>query len=66
MASLVQTDKFGAINVLDTTTMGYYAIKYSLFVFIIQEDMTTDVQVSKEGDLAARYGYLSIMKAKTN
>ena len=28
MAALVQTDKYGAINTADTTTMGYYVIKF--------------------------------------
>ena len=27
MAVLVQTGKYGAINITDTTTMGYYVIK---------------------------------------
>ena len=64
MASLVQLGKYGAINILDTTTMGYYAIKYLSEIYTLQEDQTTYGQVSKAVDILVKTEYLSIMKAK--
>ena len=52
MASLVQTGKYGAINAIDPTTLRYYVVKYVSYAFIIQEDITTDGQDSKAGELS--------------
>ena len=48
MAYLVQLGRYGAINAADTTTMGDYVIKYLFESYTLQEDQTTDRQVSKE------------------
>ena len=37
MFALLQTDKYGAINKIDTTTTGYYVIKVVSESYIIQE-----------------------------
>ena len=40
ISSLVQLGKYGATNAADTTTMGYYVIKYLHGTYKIQEDQT--------------------------
>ena len=40
MDYLVQLGKYGATNAADTTTMGYYVIKYLHGTYKIQEDQT--------------------------
>ena len=62
MASLVQLGKYGVINAVDPTTMGYYVIKYLSEPFTLQEDQTTYGQVSKVGELVVKYEYLSLIK----
>ena len=37
MASLLQLDKYGAINTADPTTIGYFLIKYVSEPYILQE-----------------------------
>ena len=36
MAVLLQTGKYGAINTIDTTTMGYYAIEFMPEAYTLQ------------------------------
>ena len=45
--SLVQSRKYGATNEMDTTTMGYYVIKYLSEPYTLQEVKTKYGQVSK-------------------
>ena len=63
MASFGQTRKYGAINAADTTTMGYFIVKYVYDASTIHEDMTTKWQVSKAGELKIISEYLITMKA---
>ena len=46
IASLLQLRKYGATNAENTTTMGYYAIKYLSEPCTLQEDQATDGIVS--------------------
>ena len=64
MASLVQLVKRGAINSSETTTMGYYGIKYLSETYTLQEDQTTDGQVNNAGKILVKTEYLSIMKSR--
>ena len=64
MASLVHTGIYGSINASDPTTMRYYTVRYIYGNFILQEDTTIGVYVSKEGGLLFRAEYLSSMKSK--
>ena len=66
MTSLTNTGKYGAINKAYPTTMIYYVVKYMDEYFTLQEDITTDRQISKIGELALIYYYLRIMNYKTN
>ena len=54
MASLVQPGKYGTMNMTDTTTMGYYVIKFVFIVHTIQEDTICDVKISADGELVVK------------
>ena len=64
MSSLVHVGKYGAINASDTTTMGYYVIKYLYETYTLQKFQTTDGQVSKSVEILVKAEYLSFMKSK--
>ena len=64
MASLVQTGKYSAINALDTTTLGYYGIKYVSDTFKLQEYIKMNGQVSKAVKLLVRSELISMTKGK--
>ena len=49
MASLVQYDKYGAMNTIDTPTMVYYLIMFLSEAYTLQEDTTCDGQISSAG-----------------
>ena len=66
MESLVKTGKYCDINAEDPTTLEYYVSNYIYVPFTIQYEITTNLQVSKAGELVVKSEYLSIMKAKTN
>ena len=66
MASLVQYGKYGAINTAGLTTLGYCVVKYVSDTFTLQEEITTNGQLSKAGELSVREEYLSCMTEKTN
>ena len=46
MASLLQLGKYGAINAMYLTTMGYSVIKCLSETYTLQEDQTTDGKLS--------------------
>ena len=48
--SIVQLGKYGAINASDTTTMGYYGIKYLYEPYTLQWYQTIYGKVIKEGE----------------
>ena len=64
MESLAETGKCGAINAADPTTMGYQVVKYVSDDFTFQKKITTDRQVSKEGELLVRSEHPIITKEK--
>ena len=51
MASIAQLGRYSAINVSDTTTMGYYVIKQLSEPYTLKEYQTTDGKGSKSGKL---------------
>ena len=65
MYSLVQTDKYGAINTTDTSTIGYYVIKFMPEPYTLQEETMCDGQISTGGELVFKVQYLNCMKYKT-
>ena len=49
MASLFQSGKYGVINTTDTSTMGYYVIKFFSETCTLQEDTTFNGQIISAG-----------------
>ena len=45
MDSLVQPDKYGAINTTEKSTMGYYVIKFVSEAYSLQKVTTCDGQI---------------------
>ena len=45
MASLVQSGNYGTINISDTTTNGYYVIKFISEAYMLQNNTTIDGQI---------------------
>ena len=64
MAYLLQLGKYGAINAEYPITMRYYVIRYLYKPYTLQEDKTTDGQVSKAGEILFKTEYRSLMKAE--
>ena len=51
MASLVQSDKFGAINTDETTKNLYYVIKFISEAHTLQNNTTIDEQIISSSEL---------------
>ena len=45
MASLVEPDKYGAINTTGTTTNGFYVIMFTSESYTLQDNTTIEVQI---------------------
>ena len=60
----MQTDKYGAINLVYPITMGYYFMKYISDAFALQEKITTEGKLSKTGELEVMMEYLIFIKNK--
>ena len=58
MASLVQLCMYGAINTDDTTTNGFYVIKFLSEAYMLQKNITINGQVISAGELIVRAKYL--------
>ena len=65
IAALVQTERCGAINTTDTTTMGYYWIKLMSEPYKLQEVTTCDKQISSAGEIILKAHYINFMKDNT-
>ena len=66
MASLVQSDMYGAINTDDTTENGFYIIQFISKAYTLQNDTTIDGQVISASDLVVKAQYLCLMQENTN
>ena len=55
MASLVQYSKYGAINTIETTKMGYYVIKTVSEAYNLQEDTKWEGRIISVGELVSRH-----------
>ena len=51
MASLVQSGKYYSINTTNTSTMGYYVIKFVSDAYTLQENTTCDRKIISAGEL---------------
>ena len=45
MASLVESGTYGAINIADTSTNGFYVIMFTSGAYTLQENTTIDGQI---------------------
>ena len=66
MDALLQTDKYGAINTIDTTTMGYYVIKFVSESYTLQEETTCDVIIINSGELVVKSRCMKCIQYNTN
>ena len=66
MASLVKYGKYGTINKRDTSTMGYYVIKFVSESYTWQDDTICYGQISSAGELVVKAQYLICMQENTN
>ena len=62
MASLVQSDKYGAINTADTTTDGYSFIMFISESYTLQNNTTIYGQIISAGELVVKAQYLCSVK----
>ena len=65
MAALVQKGQYGAINMTDTVTMGYYVIKFMSELYILQEEIMCNLQISTAGGLVVKVQNMNYMKDST-
>ena len=66
IASLVQYNKYGAINIAYTTTNGYYVIKFISEAYTLQNNTTIHGQIISTGELVVRAQYLLSMQENNN
>ena len=66
MELLVQSGKYGTMNTKDSTTMGYYDMKFASEAYTLKENTTRDRQISTSGELIAKAQYLIFIKEKTS
>ena len=65
MESLVQSEKYGSINTTDTTTNGYYVIKFILEAYRLKNNTTIDGQCFAV-ELVFKAQYLCSMQGNTD
>ena len=66
MESLAQTESYRDTSTTDTTTMGYYVIKFLSNTLKLKDDSITDEQIFKYFELEAKYAYKRGMEYKDN
>ena len=66
MASLVQSGKYGAINITDTTTNGFYVIKLISKACKLKNNTTIDGKIISAVLLVVKSQYLCSMKENYN
>ena len=66
MDSLVQSFMYGSINTYDTTTNGFYCIKFISDAYTLQNNTTIYGKVISAGELFVKAQYLFSMQEKTN
>ena len=60
MTSLVQYVKYDAINTTETSTMGYYVIKFVLEAYTLQEDSIRNGQIISSSEIVVKAQYIMI------
>ena len=66
MASLFESVKYGAINITDTTTNGFYVIMFTSELYTLQDNTTIDVKIITAEELVSKAQYLCSMQVDTN
>ena len=66
MSSLSQYGKYGTTNTTDTSTMGYYAIKFVSEAYNLKYDTTCDGKIISAGEIVVKAQYLICMQENTN
>ena len=66
MASLVESGKYGAINITYTSTNGFYVIMFTSGAYTLQENTRIDEQIITAGELVVNAKYLCSMQGDTN
>ena len=66
MASLVESEKYGAINTTDTSTNAFYVIMFTSGAYTLQNNKTIDGQIITAGELVGKAKYLCSMQIDTN
>ena len=66
MASLVESGKYGSINITYTSTNGFHVIMFTSGAYILQENKTIDRQIITAGELVFKAKYLCSMQVDTN
>ena len=62
MAPLVQSGKYGAINTIDTSTVGYYVIKFVSDSYTLQDGTICNGKIISSGEQVFKSQYLSCMQ----
>ena len=66
MTSFSESVKYGAINITDTSTNGFYVIMFTSGAYTLQENTTIDGQIITSGELVVKAQYLFSMQIDTN
>ena len=66
MASLVQYDKYGTINISETTTNEYYVNKFMSQVYTLQNNTIIDGKNIYADEFVFKAKYLCCMQEKNN
>ena len=66
MASLVESEKYGAINTTDTSTNGFYVIMFLSGAYELHDNTTIYGHIITAGELVVKEKYLCSMKIDTN
>ena len=66
MASLVESDKYGAINTTYTSTNGFYVTMFTSGEYTLKENTKIDGQIITAGELVANAKYIFSMQEDTN
>ena len=66
MDSLVESGKYGAINITDTVTNGYYIIMLTSEAYTLQDNTTVNGKKTTASELVVKAQYICSMQVDTN
>ena len=65
MASLIESEKHGAINTTDTSTKGFYVIMFTPEAYTLQDNTIIDGKIITAGELVVKAQYICSMQLDT-